>query len=568
MKKIFSRRDPLISLGANNTATTEKEPIKGGSWTVGRHVVHAEETIAEGGFGVVFLVRGHVKGSKESSNGDQKFALKRIFVNNDKDLAVCKREISIVSNLNGHPNLIGYVDSSVTLLDGGIHEVLLLMPYHKTTVLQMMNDRLESGFSQDEILKIFCDICKAVSRLHHCQTPIIHRDLKIENILRSENGEYVLCDFGSATAKVLDSNKMGITSVEEEIKKYTTLSYRSPEMIDLYSGTPLTSKLDIWALGCLLYKLCFFSLPFGESTLAISSGKFNVPSNSKYSENLHKLIRLLLTPNPESRPDIFQASYLAFKLKNPTEKSPVQNLNKAKKPSFDDISMEVPTSTQETKTKVDNSKVSSQHPSTLAVKPQQQFQVNSASLSGSGSAVTSASAASIVASGASGASGTNTSVAPRQRPRGSANPGGIKAVPIPPLPSPNQPKADASRVSNNPFVANFKEPAPVSSQPQTSNVQAAPACGDLTKNPFSSSFIPPPGPFTSNGPKSLPAGQQINDTNGPMSLHNNNKNWNPFEDMKNFADFTEDALVDQEFDQLRENERKDPFQSAPFAVKQ
>ena len=29
----------------------------GGSWTVGRHVVHAEETIAEGGFGVVFLVK-------------------------------------------------------------------------------------------------------------------------------------------------------------------------------------------------------------------------------------------------------------------------------------------------------------------------------------------------------------------------------------------------------------------------------------------------------------------------------------------------------------------------------
>jgi serine/threonine protein kinase len=53
------------------------------------------------------------------------------------------------------------------------------MPYHKVTVLQMMNDRLESGFSQEEILKIFCDICKSVSRLHHCQTPIIHRDLKV-----------------------------------------------------------------------------------------------------------------------------------------------------------------------------------------------------------------------------------------------------------------------------------------------------------------------------------------------------------------------------------------------------
>ena len=61
-------------------------------------------------------------------------------------------------------------------------------------------------------------------------------------------------------------------------------------MVDLYCGKPLTSKLDIWALGCLLYKMTFFSLPFGESTLAISSGKLTFP-DSKYSKNLLKLIR-------------------------------------------------------------------------------------------------------------------------------------------------------------------------------------------------------------------------------------------------------------------------------------
>ena len=52
---------------------------------------------------------------------------------------------SIVSNLNGHANLIGYVDSTISLLDGDVHEVLLLMPYHKVTLLQMMNERLNSG---------------------------------------------------------------------------------------------------------------------------------------------------------------------------------------------------------------------------------------------------------------------------------------------------------------------------------------------------------------------------------------------------------------------------------------
>ena len=67
---------------------------------------------------------------------------------------------SIVSNLNGHPNLIGYVDSTISLLDGGVHEVLLLMPYHKVTLLQMMNDRLNSGKEQIIELKISVSLCE------------------------------------------------------------------------------------------------------------------------------------------------------------------------------------------------------------------------------------------------------------------------------------------------------------------------------------------------------------------------------------------------------------------------
>ncbi len=101
------------------------------------------------------------------------------------------------------------------------------MPYHKVTLLHMMNERMNSGrFSEADALEVFCDVCCAVSRLHHCQTPIIHRDLKVENVLRSESGAYVLCDFGSATAKVLNPKLQGIGAVEEEIKRYTTLSYR------------------------------------------------------------------------------------------------------------------------------------------------------------------------------------------------------------------------------------------------------------------------------------------------------------------------------------------------------
>ena len=70
--------------------------------------------------------------------------------------------------------------------------------------------------------------------------------LQVENILLADSGNYVLCDFGSATGKVLNPSVHGASTVEEEIKKYTTLSYRAPEMVDMYCGKPISTKADIW----------------------------------------------------------------------------------------------------------------------------------------------------------------------------------------------------------------------------------------------------------------------------------------------------------------------------------
>ena len=47
----------------------------------------------------------------------------RMCVNNDKDLAVCRREINIISNLTGHKNLICYVDRYLKLMNR--HEILI-----------------------------------------------------------------------------------------------------------------------------------------------------------------------------------------------------------------------------------------------------------------------------------------------------------------------------------------------------------------------------------------------------------------------------------------------------------
>lgn len=46
-------------------------------------------------------------------------------------------------------------------------------------MVNLMNQRLQTGFTEAEVLQIFCDTCDAVSRLHQRKTPIIHRDLKV-----------------------------------------------------------------------------------------------------------------------------------------------------------------------------------------------------------------------------------------------------------------------------------------------------------------------------------------------------------------------------------------------------
>uniref|UniRef100_A0A8C0ZDF9 non-specific serine/threonine protein kinase n=1 Tax=Cyanistes caeruleus TaxID=156563 RepID=A0A8C0ZDF9_CYACU len=286
-------------------------------FSIGRHQVTVDEVLAEGGFAIVFLVR--------TSNG-VKCALKRMYVNNEYDLQVCKREIQIMRDLSGHKNIVGYIDSSINSVSSGdVWEVLILMDFCRGgQVVNLMNQRLQTGFTESEVLQIFCDTCEAVARLHQCKTPIIHRDLKVENILLHDRGHYVLCDFGSATNKFQNPQTEGVNAVEEEIKKYTTLSYRAPEMVNLYSGKLITTKADIWALGCLLYKLCYFSLPFGESQVAICDGNFTIPDNSRHSQDMHCLIRYMLEPDPDKRPDIYQVSYFAFKLAK--KDCPVQNV--------------------------------------------------------------------------------------------------------------------------------------------------------------------------------------------------------------------------------------------------
>ena len=68
----------------------------------------------------------------------------------------------------------------------------------------------------------------------------------MENILQDSEGNFVLCDYGSCTVQTMHPEVLGAAQCEDQIARFTTLAYRAPEMVSLYSGRSITTKADIW----------------------------------------------------------------------------------------------------------------------------------------------------------------------------------------------------------------------------------------------------------------------------------------------------------------------------------
>lgn len=141
-----------------------------------------------------------------------------------------------MKSLNGHKNIVAYVDHQLAVNKQGVHDYMLLTVYYPTNVLQLMNSRLLANrwLTSHEVLDVFCDVVEAVARLHHSKTPVIHRDLKVENVLidlrsGSEKPVYVLCDFGSATTKVLSKATHTLQFMEEEIQRWVGIDTPSTQ---------------------------------------------------------------------------------------------------------------------------------------------------------------------------------------------------------------------------------------------------------------------------------------------------------------------------------------------------
>ncbi|KAL7751593.1 Ark- serine/threonine protein kinase [Sorochytrium milnesiophthora] len=240
----------------------------------------------------------------------QLVVLKRIQTKDPVSFANFQREVEFMKILSGHRNVVSYIDASVMA-----GQILILMEYCPGGhVVDLMNRRLKDRLQEHEILKIFGDACEGVARMHYMEPAIIHRDLKVENLLLATSGDFKLCDFGSATTSVVPPRRSGhtlsaadIEVLDLDIMKHTTLQYRAPELCDLWSGKGINEKIDIWALGVMLYKLCFYTTPFEEGgVMAILNRRYVIPKEPAFRPELLKLIDWCLQEEPDARPNIYQ----------------------------------------------------------------------------------------------------------------------------------------------------------------------------------------------------------------------------------------------------------------------
>ncbi|KAJ1253714.1 hypothetical protein BS78_02G098300 [Paspalum vaginatum] len=274
--------------------------LEGRTVDVGNVKVHVRETIAEGGFSCVYAARDLVNPVKQ-------YALKHVIVQDDESLDLVQKEITVMRSLKGHPNVVALVTHAILNM-GRTREALLVMEFCEKSLVSVLQGRGAGYFDEETVTIIFRDVCNAVFAMH-CQTPpLAHRDLKAENVLLGADGAWKLCDFGSVSTnhKCFDKpEEMGIE--EDNIRKHTTPAYRAPEMWDLYRREAISEKVDIWALGCLLYRICYFKSAFdGESKLQILNGNYRIPELPKYSSSITALIKDMLNSSPDARPDITQ----------------------------------------------------------------------------------------------------------------------------------------------------------------------------------------------------------------------------------------------------------------------
>ncbi|CAD8077038.1 unnamed protein product [Paramecium primaurelia] len=166
--------------------------------------------------------------------------------------------------------------------------------FEKAEVLQNILKDSQQGLAEPQVLKILLDLSKA---LQHCHSlGITHRDIRPENILIGLDKQAKLWNFQRCFFQQYDQipNEY-LGRIKEEIEMNTFEHVRAPEQKDLSQRLPITTKVDIYALGQLMYYM-IFKVRYDQNPNWEGNVQWGV-----YSQKLQNLIKQLLIINPKDR---------------------------------------------------------------------------------------------------------------------------------------------------------------------------------------------------------------------------------------------------------------------------
>jgi len=242
------------------------------------------EKIASGGMAVVYkgtdllLVRTvAIKVLKDSFTRD-KGVLERFY-----------REARAAAGLS-HTNIVSIYDIG---REGDLY--FIVMEYMSNGTLENLMER-KKELSTGDVIKYGIQICRALDYSH--QKRVIHRDIKPQNIMLTEENQLKVVDFGIARAVDLrDITQSGVIM--------GSAYYFSPEQA---SGKTATEHSDIYSLGVLLYHMSAGRLPFdGNSLMELASKHIKENPKAPRSVNpsipaeLEKIILKSMEKKPENR---------------------------------------------------------------------------------------------------------------------------------------------------------------------------------------------------------------------------------------------------------------------------